>query len=77
MKANDILVYLRTDISDTGVGIQGKTSLQMLTVEMCINILLYAEGGLSEASPPLIQIPLHQQKTWILAEFLLSPPVCK
>lgn len=52
MKANDILVYLRTDISDTGVGIQGKTSLQMLTVEMCIDMLLYAKGGLSEASPP-------------------------
>lgn len=52
MKANDILVYLRTDISDTGEGILGKTSLQMLFVEMCIDMLLYTKGDVSQVSPP-------------------------
>lgn len=40
MEANGILVYVRTAISDTGVAILGKTSLQMLSVEMCIGLTI-------------------------------------
>lgn len=70
MKANGILVYVRMAISHTGVAILGKTSLQMLSVEICIDMLLYTKGVVSEVFTPLIQIPVQQQKTWILAKFL-------
>lgn len=77
MKANGILVYVRTATSNTGVAMLGKTSLQMLSVEIYIDMLLYTKGVVSEVFTPLIQIPVQQQNTWILAEFLLFPLVHK
>lgn len=77
MKANGILVSVRMAISDTGMAILGKTLLQMLSVKICIDMLLYTTGVVSEVFTPLIQIPVQQQKTWILAEFLLFPIVHK
>lgn len=77
MKANGILVYVRTATSNTGVAMLGKTSLQMLSVEIYIDMLLYTKGVVSEVFTPLIQIPVQHQNTWILAEFLLFPLVHK
>lgn len=46
------MVYVRMATSDTGVAMLGITSLQMLFVEICIDMLLYTKGVVSEVFTP-------------------------